>query len=183
MLNRSEDSLEDSSNQLAASAETVTATVTETISDGVTATAASITRDATYTVREPSAVPTVALDCPSDSDPTEYTSEAFNVKFNWYCGVDLVGGDPAAEGGKVTDLTLVIAYTVSACMDACAGFNEQAVNFATGQSCRGVTFRSEMAEFVVGNGGNCWLKNGTKAEDKDMVSYARDSLVYAEIKD
>lgn len=108
---------------------------------------------------DPGSVDLLHLDCPDLNDGQYVTF--YREKFSSYCDVDFHWGLPAKQGGNITDLVLIIAYSAEDCMEACSGYNYEQNKLNSASRCRAMTFRANLAYKYGQFGGNCWLKNDT----------------------
>lgn len=140
---------------------TSVATSTTLISSSTVASSATASATATdyapVSIRD---VQTLVNNCPTIEGTT--IKNHFNQNFRYTCGVDL-GNLPAAEGGNITDIAAIIAYTIEDCIDACSGINFQTFlqRVEGGPTCSSVSWTENAAASVAVGNGNCWLKKGT----------------------
>ncbi|KAH7017996.1 uncharacterized protein B0I36DRAFT_368052 [Microdochium trichocladiopsis] len=121
-----------------------------------------------YVPPGPSTIDSLSVDCLALGRQEQ--SSSANEKFKVHCGVDLGWGSRTAESGTgtvvVADMVAVMAYDLATCVDACSSYNTFAARFKTGDECKAVSFRWDMAEAYARNGVNCWLKNATASIEK-----------------
>lgn len=69
----------------------------------------------------------------------------------------------------LVDLIGIVAYTLADCIRACSQRSLQVkkLGLPDNESCRAVTFDTEMQSATAQAGGNCWLKNGTSDDSTD----------------
>jgi len=82
--------------------------------------------------------------------------------FRQLCQTDLTG---------VADSEYLTLYSVSACIEACAAYNEANGLYA----CRSLTYNANLTSSFSGEGGNCFLKAGAGTESPagDVVASAQ----------
>lgn len=114
-----------------------------------------------YTVPAVDTIDSIYINCPQLNSQT-YTTHWGSV-FNPVCGFDYTGGLNAEGGGVIADIVGTIAYTLDDCFEACSSFNGQAQKWDWAQTCKSVTWLSDLKNATAGVGGNCWLKNATLA--------------------
>ena len=123
-------------------------------------------------VPAPNTVQSVYLDCPNPYSKT-YTSGP-GYKFSLQCGVNIAGLTPSDTSGTIKDITGIVAYSFSDCMEACAEMNDfNRVNHGPDNLCQGVTFSANMSQFYSDRRSNCYLKNITGPgliQDNSIVS-------------
>jgi len=132
---------------------TVTVTITTT---PIGRAATSLTSSAGSTATSSAIVaPTgvLALDCPGLNSEGEQvvTLGTRSWRFTVTCGTDHVGYDIGA----------VIVYSFRDCLQACAAHN----HFSGEDRCVAVEFNANMTPAISQDYGDCWLKNGTAAEE------------------
>lgn len=116
----------------------------------------------------------LALDCPG-VDRTTHSS--FDGKrFSLECNVDNLGKGREVAGTSIADLATVYAYSYQDCLDACASYNRMGSRFAgrpSSMACRSASFRTDMnGDFPTDDGGNCYLKNATRADGNNGLPTA-----------
>ncbi|KAH9437604.1 hypothetical protein MCOR02_001261 [Pyricularia oryzae] len=114
-----------------------------------------------YSVAEPSAVKMLKFDCPR-IDKTPVTSTFDRKRFEIECGVDSQGAGAEAPGA-ISVISVHYSYSLGACLDACAVMNKRSVDGGRDIRCRLVVFHAGMSDNV-DKGGNCFLKNATRAQ-------------------
>lgn len=92
----------------------------------------------------------VSLDCDNKSPSVMVAGKRWN--FNATCGIN----------HPKNDLLPIVSYSLTDCLSACAKWNSK-----WGSGCVGVVFGSDIAGYVKAANGNCFLKNGTSADEKD----------------
>ncbi|KAL2670124.1 hypothetical protein Neosp_015005 [[Neocosmospora] mangrovei] len=134
-----------------------------------------------YTPRRPDQVNNLTLECPEAGKSRE-VGATDGYKFDMWCGIDAPYGTRTQDGGTISDIAGLIAYTLDDCLQACIqmrNFNESGHGV---RSCESVQFGARLKEYVAQYGSNCWLKDGKKEkgrwERNGMKSYA-----YAEVQD
>ena len=150
------------SSALTAGLSSITASLPAASASAVASSAAATATASDYAPVSIRDVQTLANNCPS-IDGTMIKNH-FNQNFKYTCGVDL-SNLPAAEGGNITDIAAIIAYTVEDCIDACSGINFQTLIGASadGTTCSSISWTANAAASVSVGNGNCWLKKGTLA--------------------
>lgn len=114
-----------------------------------------------YSVAEASTVDSLYYDCPTLNSQTYETH--FHQTFSLTCGIDYTEGLAAADGGVISNIAAIIAYSPEDCFEACSNVNHLASVWNTGVSCESVTWTYDMKNATNKLGGNCWLKNSTLA--------------------
>ncbi|TLD11906.1 hypothetical protein PspLS_11258 [Pyricularia sp. CBS 133598] len=123
-----------------------------------------------YSVAAPSDVTLLRWNCPR-IDKTSILSTFDKKRFDIECGVDSQG--PGAEApGAVSVISVHYSYSLEACLDACAVMNKRSVDGGRDLKCRLVVFHVGMSDNV-DKGGNCFLKNATRAQGNNGNSNAR----------
>jgi hypothetical protein len=112
-------------------------------------------------------VASVAVDCPRLDGKT--VTSTGGSRYLVECGVDSRGAGREVPGDEIGDIAVLAAYSFDDCLGACSGFNryyDVAVQTRPlPVVCRGVVFRRRLDEkWFATNGGNCYLKNATRAE-------------------
>lgn len=97
-----------------------------------------------------------------------YASDTFS--FDLYCAKEFRESseafDPFTKNrvakGVIRDIVAIVAYSVPDCISACTSMNEivKAGN-SSSPPCQSITFVPNMQETVIGERGNCFLKNAT----------------------
>ncbi|KAI8721540.1 hypothetical protein NCS52_00295600 [Fusarium sp. LHS14.1] len=131
--------------------------------------------------RRPDQVNNLTLECPEAGKSRE-VGATDGYKFDMWCGIDAPYGTRTQDGGTISDIAGLIAYTLDDCLQACIqmrNFNESGHGV---RSCESVQFGARLKDHVAQYGSNCWLKDGKKEkgrwERNGMKSYA-----YAEVQD
>ncbi|KPM36711.1 hypothetical protein AK830_g9849 [Neonectria ditissima] len=133
-----------------------------------------------YVQRAATSIDLVQLKCPdSFQTPTTFKSNR-GYDFTWYCGVNAPAGELGSRGGPIADVAPIIAYSLDDCLNACGTMIERDTKEQTGAKCRSVVFNAEMKAIVKELGGNCFLKNDTKAGGSGWSFEEGETLVYAE---
>lgn len=92
-------------------------------------------------------------------------NESFTVRcqFNLPTGTDSQQTDSDGNVLKLVDMIGIVAYTLVDCIRACSERTRQVklLGLPVSETCRAVTFGTQLQSLVSGAGGNCWLKNGT----------------------
>jgi hypothetical protein len=114
-----------------------------------------------YAPAATSAVSTLALNCPALDNQETITH--FGDKFTSYCGEDFTAGLAADGGGVIADIAGIVAYSATDCMEACSALNYQSNKWGAPIKCLSISFWTNLNNFTMGLGGNCWLKNATLA--------------------
>ncbi|KLU91358.1 hypothetical protein MAPG_09879 [Magnaporthiopsis poae ATCC 64411] len=111
-------------------------------------------------------VSTLAFPCPRLQGSTVEAMDG--TRYRVECGIDSIGR------GKETpfdmkDIQSVVAYSFEDCVRSCASFNKLSTNVqgaSPAMVCRTVVWRRRMDEpQFFDTGGNCFLKNATRASD------------------
>ena len=100
-------------------------------------------------------------------DGTTPTTSWSGYKYHVTSYHDLTsGGDTVqtSDGGplELFDMFRVVAYTLDDCLEACSATYKSTV--LGGARCLSITMNNKIWEAVDGQGGNCFLKNGTVAD-------------------
>jgi hypothetical protein len=104
-----------------------------------------------YTPVPPSQVQVIDNSCP-DGDLKSYDGIRFTCK--------------EKTEVKDRDITGLVAYTLQACIDACAKYNEFRPSSGGGENCGGVVLASSLAHsYATTQGANCWLKTEEAQEE------------------
>ncbi|TLS22784.1 uncharacterized protein PpBr36_06181 [Pyricularia pennisetigena] len=117
-----------------------------------------------YTTPPTKDIETLQLSCPR-LDGTSFTG--FDGKrFNIVCGVDENG--PGREAvGEIKDVSAFVAYSFQDCLNACTTYNRLSGRDPARPSsliCRAAVFRRSLNDNIaLREGGNCFLKNATRA--------------------
>ncbi|TLD17395.1 uncharacterized protein PgNI_01017 [Pyricularia grisea] len=117
-----------------------------------------------YTTPSAKDIETLQLSCPR-LDGTSFTG--FDSKrFKIACGVDESG--PGREAaGEIKDVSVFVAYNYADCLNACTTYNRLSGRDPARPSsliCRAAVFRRSLNDNIaLREGGNCFLKNGTRA--------------------
>ncbi|KAJ4315916.1 hypothetical protein N0V84_008123 [Fusarium piperis] len=135
-----------------------------------------------YVPRPANEVNLVELNCPKDKSQSSSFKSSKGYDFKWWCGVNAPAGGPAEEGGIISDVSPLIAYTLQDCLNACSAMIEKDENEGSGVKCRSVVFGKRMSDEVGRWGVNCWLKNGTKPKGSEW-GFKDDWYAYAERAD
>ncbi|TLS29032.1 hypothetical protein PpBr36_00083 [Pyricularia pennisetigena] len=123
-----------------------------------------------YSVASPSEVKMLRWDCPR-IDKSSLLSTFDKKRFDVECGVDSQGAGAEAPGA-LSVISVHYAYSLEACLDACAVMNKRSVDGGRDLKCRLVVFHAAMSDNV-DKGGNCFLKNATRAQGNNGNSNAR----------
>ncbi|KAL8336963.1 hypothetical protein RB601_008459 [Gaeumannomyces tritici] len=119
-------------------------------------------------------ISTLAFPCPREQGQTVIGVDG--TRFRVECGVDSVGLGREAPGSFMEDLQSVIAYSFEDCVQACSSLNREGARVRRGLQnppvfCRTVVWRSRMDEpSFFDKGGNCFLKNATRAAGETGVA-------------
>ncbi|KAL8403851.1 hypothetical protein RB594_008921 [Gaeumannomyces avenae] len=143
-------------------ASTGTSTTSTSTSSGPTTLSSPSAPLDNYSVSPPRDVERLAWDCPRLD---KATVTAFgDARFSLECGRDSQG--PGREAaGAMSVIVAHWAYSLDDCLDSCASLNRRSSSGGGARGdlrCRLVVFQNRM-KATVGNGGNCFLKNATRA--------------------
>jgi hypothetical protein len=135
--------------------------MTTTVSTPIpTSTSTSTTNLTNYLAALPQNVRTLAWDCPNLSTFTT-NNLLQNQAFVVTCGIDYNSNRAAVQGGIVSDVVGILAYSAQDCMEACSNLNAFGATWGFPTKCAGITFSQAMSSLWASFGANCWLKNGT----------------------
>ncbi|KAL8378024.1 hypothetical protein RB595_008628 [Gaeumannomyces hyphopodioides] len=144
---------------------TSTSTTSSSTSSGPTALSSPSAPLDSYSVAAPRDVERLAWDCPRLD---KATVTAFgDARFSLECGRDSQGTGREAAGA----LSVIVAhwaYSLDDCLDSCASMNARSASARRDLRCRLVVFRNSM-KATVDNGGNCFLKNATRAAGNNGI--------------
>ncbi|RTE79763.1 hypothetical protein BHE90_005746 [Fusarium euwallaceae] len=159
-----------------------TSTPTECSAAPESTTSAAENDTVPYVPRPADEVQLLELDCPKDKSTSTSFKSSKGYDFKWWCGVNAPAGNEAEEGGIISDVSPLIAYTLQDCLNACSAMIDKDENEGAGGKCRSVVFGKKMSEEVGNWGANCWLKNGTKTKGSEW-GFKDDWYAYAERTD
>ncbi|KAI6361600.1 hypothetical protein MCOR25_006440 [Pyricularia grisea] len=114
-----------------------------------------------YSVASPKDVKMLQWDCPR-IDKSSILSTFDKKRFDIECGIDSQNQGAEAPGA-LSVISVHYAYNLEACLDACAVMNKRSGDAGRDLKCRLVVFHAGMRDNV-DKGGNCFLKNATRAE-------------------
>lgn len=125
-----------------------------------TSSSTSITSFEDYAPADQNEVSSLRNDC----DPNRNTVNSFGHVFSPSCNFDYYKNFPAAEGGVIADIMVMISYSWQDCLDACSGLNNRSSQWEMPTRCRSIVFKTNMRDSTAASLGNCWLKNATLAD-------------------